>query len=102
MTFHGSRLPDDLLLPFWDQIHLAEDTRAIVFISLALLLENSAAILQQNLVELPEFISRLGMTSKEHILRLVKKVWMCDKLRIYFVKVEKLGVIYFQKIIFVH
>eukprot|EP01083_Nonionella_stella_P086802 241321_1 len=73
MTFHGNRIPDELLLHFWDQILLADDPRAIIFISLSLLLENSSKIFEKNFVELPEYISRLGIISREHILRLVKK-----------------------------
>uniref|UniRef100_A0A6A7FZ30 TBC1 domain family member 23 n=1 Tax=Hirondellea gigas TaxID=1518452 RepID=A0A6A7FZ30_9CRUS len=73
VTLHASRLDRTLLLYFWDQLLIADDPRLHFFISLALLLASEEMIFKQDFVELPEFISKLKIESKDHIKRLIRK-----------------------------
>jgi len=57
-----------------DQLLLADDPRLHFFVSLSLLMSNEKEIMKQDFVELPEFISKIVIDSRDHVKKLVRQV----------------------------
>ena len=75
ITLYSNRCKLEVVLYLWDLLVLeaADDSLLHYFVSLALLIANRAALLQESAVSLPELLSKLSIASKRDAHTLVQR-----------------------------